>query len=128
MTDAIDMTMTTSALPTDRDLLRTEYSVEERERMLEKMKEVRDSFYCAAVRVGLHQFIEFAGFMGEFIKICETMHKDGVDFGTNDLQPKDYQMAYIAEKFDCIFGEALMQPEMREAFLGALGAKGGWKP
>jgi len=122
------MTMTTSVPETDRDLFRTEYSVEERERMLARMKEVRDSFYAAAVRVGLHQFIEFAGFMGEFIKICESMHRDGVDFGTNDLAPKDYQMMYVAEKFDCIFGEALMKPEMREAFIGTLALKGGWKP
>lgn len=121
-----DMTMTTSTPPTDRDLICTEYSTEERERMLARMTEIKDSFYVAAQRVGLHQFVEFAGLMNEYIKICETMHKNGIDFGTIDLQPKDYQMAYIGEKFDCIFGEALAKPEMRAAFIGVLASKGGW--
>ena len=123
-----DMTMTTSTPPTDRDLIRTEYSVEERERMLARMSEIAESFYRAAQRVGHHQFIEFAGFMNEYIKVCRRMHAEGVDFGTTDLAPRDYEMAYIAEKFDCIFGEALTKPETREAFLVALGSKGGWQP
>lgn len=128
MSDAPDMTMTTSTPPTDRDLIRTEYSVEERERMLARMTEIADSFYCAAQRVGHHQFIEFAGFMNEYIKVCRRMHAEGVDFGTTDLAPKNYEMEYIAEKFDCIFGEALMKPEMRAAFMSALASKGGWQP
>jgi hypothetical protein len=126
MSDAIDMTMTVSTRPTERDLIRTEYSVDERERMLARMMEIKDSFYAAAQRVGHHQFIEFAGFMAEYIKICARMHRDGVDFGTVELAPKHYEMEYVAEKFDCIFGGGLMEPVVREAFLGVLGAKGGW--
>lgn len=128
MTEAINPTIPPSMSQTERNVLRTEYSVEERERMLARMTEIAESFYRAACRVGHHQFIEFAGFLNEYIKICRRMHAEGVDFGTTELSPKDHEMAYIAEKFDCIFGEALMKSETREAFLGALGAKGGWGP
>jgi hypothetical protein len=126
MSDAIDMTMIVPT--TERDFVRTEYSPEERERMLARMKEIKDSFYAAAQRVGHHQFIEFAGFMSEYIKICERMHREGRDFGTTELDPKDHEMMYIAEKFDCIFGDALSKPGMRDAFMGALASKGGWQP
>jgi len=133
MSDAINMTMTTSTpaavlepVPTDRDVLRSEYSVEERERMLARMTEIKDSFYVAAQRVGHHQFIEFAGFMAEYIKVCARMHAEGVDFGTTELAPKHYEMEYLAEKFDCIFGDALTKLEMRDAFMGVLASKGGW--
>lgn len=94
--------------------------------MLARMTEIAESFYLAACRVGLHQFIEFAGFLNEYIKICGRMHSEGVDFGTTELDPKIHEMAYIAEKFDCIFGEAFCKPEMREVFMGALASKGGW--
>jgi hypothetical protein len=110
----------------DLNMFRSEYSAEERERMLEGMTEAKDAFYAMAVRVGHHQFIEFAGFMVEYIKICFEMHAAGIDFGTTELAPKVHEMAYIAEKFDCIFGDALVKPEARDAFLGALAAKGGW--
>jgi hypothetical protein len=126
MTEAINTTMPPSMPQTERDVMRTEYSAEERERMLARMAEIAESFYRAACRVGFHQFIEFAGLLNEHIKICKRMHTEGVDFGTTELDPKVHEMAYIAEKIDCIFGEALCKSETREAFLGALAAKGGW--
>ena len=102
------------------------YSAEERLAMLDKMRAARDAFYVSAVRVGYHQFVEIAGFMGELIKICEGMHEEGKDFGTNALVAKPHHMAYIAEKFDCIFGDALMSPEARHVFISTLALKGGW--
>lgn len=97
------------------------YSPEDRERMLAAMEVARDAFYAAAVRIGVHTYVEMAGFMGEFIKMCRDMHEEGVDFGTTPLRAAPHQLAYIAEKFDCIFGEALAEPEARIAFLRALG-------
>lgn len=85
------------------------------------MEDARDRFYVAAVRIGVHTYVEMAGFMGEFIKMCRDMHEEGIDFGTEPLRAKPHQLAYIAEKFDCIFGEALADPEAKSAFLQALG-------
>ncbi len=126
MTETINTTLPPSMPQTERDVLRTEYSAEERERMLARMTEIKDSFYYAAQRVGYHQFLEFVGFLSEFIKICRRMHAEGVDFGTMELSAKDYEMAYIAEKFDCIFGDVLCKPEMRGMFMDVLASKGGW--
>lgn len=126
-----DMTMMIPATsdpapPTEPELLRTGYGSEERERMLARMTEIKDSFYAAAQRVGHHQFLEFAGLMAEYIKACERMHGAGLDFGTTEVDLKAHEAMYVAEKFDCIFGQALANPKTREAFLGVLAVKGGW--
>jgi hypothetical protein len=124
---AADTTMTIPLDPTtEREFGRTEFAPEERERMLARMTEIKDSFYAAAQRAGHHQFLEFAGLMSEYIKACERMHRAGVDFGTVDVDLKEHEAEYIAEKLDCIFGQALVDKKTRAAFLGALAAKGGW--
>ena len=51
--------------PPDED--RTTYAFEERERMLADMAIAVNRFYESARRIGVHQFIEFAGFMNEAI-------------------------------------------------------------
>ena len=102
------------------DPLRHTYSPEEREDILTAMEIARDQFYAAATRIGIHPYVEMAGFMGEFIKMCRDMHEEGVDFGTSALRAKPHQLAYIAEKFDCIFGEALADPKARGMFIRAL--------
>jgi len=126
MTSSSPATDPTETVPTERELLRTGYSPEERGRVLARMREIKDSFYAAAQRAGHHQFLEFAGLMAEYIKACERMHGRGIDFATTELNLEAHEAAYIAEKLDCIFGEALTEPAAREAFLGVLGDKGGW--
>lgn len=95
--------------------------------MLVQMKVAKDAFYSMAVHIGQHQFVEFAGFMDAFIKLCEQMHGRDVNFVENALVADAIEMAYVAEKFDCIYGQALKNdPKARAAFLGALAELGGW--
>jgi hypothetical protein len=98
---------------------RYSYSPAEREKMLAEMTAASDAFYAAAVKVRFHQFVELTGFMNEIIKVCARMHKEGKDFGTEPLEPKDYEMEYICEKFDCIFGRALEDEKIRRVVLAA---------
>jgi hypothetical protein len=80
---------------------------------LAKMKAVSEDFYRSAVRVGWHQFLEFKGFMHEYLVMLEN--------GT----AKSYNGTYIAEKFDCIFGDwAREHSEFVQGFAGALANKG----
>jgi hypothetical protein len=65
--------------------------------------------------------------MNEMIKVCRRMHNEGVDFSTTALALKGYEAEYLAEKFDCIYGDALAESaEAREAFLSSLAKHGGW--
>jgi len=105
----------------------SEHSKEEREVILQKMEQASCVFYGMAASCGFHQFIEVTGFMNEMIKVCRRMHEEGIDFSTTSLALHHYEAAYIAEKFDCIFGDSLSDPETRKAFLSALAAKGGWE-
>ncbi len=105
----------------------TEYSPEERVVMLQKMQQLSDGFYSQATRIGCHAFIEFAGLMNEFIKVCADAHKKGQDFpfaNTHTGAPlpfQHYHLAYLAEKLNCIYGPGLMASEAnRRAFIGVL--------
>jgi hypothetical protein len=104
--------------------VQTEYTAEERREMIARMSHARDVFYRLAVGIGHHQFIEFAGLLGEYIKICEATHEAGRDFATGaPLEMKSHHGVYLAEKMDCIYGDAFARsPELRrtfvEAFLG----------
>lgn len=103
-----------------------EYSDTERENMLGKMRRARDLFYAHAVAIGHHQFIEFAGLMGEYIVICEATHREGRDFATGaPLAMRAHNAAYLAEKLDCIYGDAFaVDWELRRVFVDSfLGAR-----
>jgi hypothetical protein len=94
------------------------YSKEQLEKMIEQMHKASDDFYKTAKRIGFHQFIEFAGFMNEFIKCCESAAKAGIDFTTEHLPMEHYEAGYIGEKFDCIFGDTLREnPKLVRAFI-----------
>jgi len=94
---------------------------------LKGMEKAADVFYSMAQGTHVHQFLEVTGFMRELITMYRQALEAGIDFTDEELRPKPYQMAYIAEKFDCIFGTALAEsPEARGAFLQALEHKGGW--
>lgn len=102
------------------------YTAEEREMMLAKMKQASEIFYALAQQTRVHQFLEVTGFLNELIKVYKGMHDKGIDFGTQAAIPATHEMAYIAEKIDCIFGDALAVPELRKAFMDSLAQKGGW--
>lgn len=104
------------------------YSPEELATMLEKMKAVCQTFYWQAAHTGCHTFIEFAGLMNEFIKVCEQSADAGVDFANasthtgKPLVVYTYNAAYIVEKLDCIFGPTIKSsPEVRAEFAKILG-------
>lgn len=82
---------------------------DEQKAALEKMRETAESFYYSAIKIGVHPFIEFAGLMNEYIKVCVDAHNAGIDFSEcnrhagNHLPMRDYQIEYLNEKLDCIF-------------------------
>lgn len=78
---------------------------------LAKMQTASDAFYSAAVRIGVHSYIEFTGVMNEYIKACRCAHENGIDFTQcnahidgAELPMEDYMIKYINEKLTCIFG------------------------
>lgn len=86
------------------------YSPEELAKMIEQMEGVTQRFYNEAAAIGNHAFIEFCGLMGEYVKICRDTLKHGDDFTLANthtgipLAAAPYQIEYIFEKMDCIFG------------------------
>lgn len=82
----------------------------ERVTALTQMEQVVNGFYGAAVRIGNHPFIEFAGVMAAYVKSCRRAHEAGVDFtecnrhAGAELPMESFEVTYLAEKLDCIFG------------------------
>lgn len=103
------------------------HSPEERAAMLRGMHGASDAFYAAAIRIGCHAFIEFAGLMNEYIKICNRAHEQGIDFTESSahsgkpLPIATYEAAYLGEKLGCIYGPSLQAPENLRAFMRAAG-------
>jgi hypothetical protein len=102
------------------------YTKEELQEMIDKMKTASRLFYSLAQGTGVHQFIEFTGFMNEYIKICEQALAKGIDFTETSthtgtpLPMHDYEAAYIGEKFGCIFETAFNNdPALKEAFMSS---------
>jgi len=91
--------------------------------MIDRMHEVSDAFYAGAFRAGCHGFIEFCGLMNEYIKVCQQSLDGGVDFSSANTHSEKplvvhgYNINYIVEKIDCIFGPTIRaNPEARAAF------------
>lgn len=82
----------------------------EREFALKQMEQVVSGFYRAAIQIGNHPFIEFAGVMTAYVKSCQRAHDEGVDFtecnqhSGQALPMETFEVVYLAEKLDCIFG------------------------
>ena len=103
------------------------YTPEERAEMLRKMENVSNTFYRHAAAAGCHALIEFTGLMTEFIKVCDEAHREGKQFPFSNthsgvsLPFKPYQLAYLAEKLNCIYGPSLLSSEEgRHAFITTL--------
>lgn len=104
-----------------------DYSPAEREEMLAKMQSLSDRYYGSACAAGCHAFIEFAGLMNEFIKVCADAHRKGDQFPFSNthsgvaLPFKPYHLEYMAEKLNCIYGPSLLADENnRKAFVEAM--------
>jgi hypothetical protein len=91
------------------------------EEALNKMRAASSAFYGAAVRTGVHAFIEFTGLMNEFIAVCENTpgFMDANTHNGGALNVEAFQAAYLAEKLDCIYGPTFRKhPELARAVLG----------
>lgn len=82
---------------------------DEREVALKKMQQASNEFYRAAVHIGNHPFIEFAGLMNEYINACRDAHSKGIDFSECNrhsgpsLPLHPVRSDYLNEKLECIF-------------------------
>lgn len=103
------------------------YSDAELQIMIEKMDKVSSIFYSQAIQVGNHAFIEFCGLMQEYKNMCQETLKNGGDFTTCNthagiaLTVQPYQIEYLAEKLDCIYGPILQDETNRKIFFQAMG-------
>lgn len=83
---------------------------QERVEALRRMQGAVSRFYSEAVQIGNHPFIEFAGLMTAYVNSCRLAHAEGVDFTECNvhagrvLPMESFEIAYVAEKLDCIFG------------------------
>lgn len=103
------------------------YSSTERQEFIAKMDLATQAFYRTATSIGVHAFIEFAGLMGEFAKVCAEAERRGIDFtfaNTHTGQPLPFahwNAAYLAEKLNCIYGPSLLADEnARQRFIEVL--------
>jgi len=93
-----------------------DWSTEERAALIKAMTHAKDVFYGLAVKAGHHQFLEFAGLMHEYIKLCTEAHEAGQDFYSLPMQ--EHHAEYIAEKLECIYGSAIKHSiDLTRAFL-----------
>jgi len=105
----------------------TTFTFAERDAMIRGMIGASNAFYAAAIRIGNHPFIEFAGLMNEYIKVATRAHAQGIDFTESSthsgipLPMQTYEAAYIGEKLGCIYGPSLSRPDLFRKFLESMG-------
>lgn len=105
----------------------SDYAPSELAAMIDRMRAVSAAFYRGAVQTNVHGFVEFCGLMNKYIDVCERARLDGIDFtaatvhGEVDLPVERHDIAYLAEKFACIFAPMMFaNPEMWGAFKAAV--------
>ena len=94
--------------------------------LLVRMREASTVFYSHAFVIGVHPFIEFTGFMNEYIKICGEALAADIDFAEvsihhgGKLPMHPHEADYLGEKFGCIFATTFHDnPQLLERFLRA---------
>jgi len=94
-------------------------SERERRIALERMDQAISRFYSAAVQIGNHPFIEFAGVMTAYQKSCQRAHDAGIDFtecnqhAGRELPMESFGVEYLDEKLNCIIGNRIT-PQVSE--------------
>lgn len=89
------------------------HTPEQQKTMLAGMRAAAKDFYVAAALTQCHAFVEFAGLMNEYIKICARALEQGKDFTETNIHTGEaltieaYEAAYLREKLECIFGTSL---------------------
>lgn len=91
-----------------------------------KLRTTKDIFYDLAVRTGLHPFVEFAGLMSVYSNLIEMnakkMTDDELPYNYGVIrEAEDHKIEYIAEKFDCIFGQLFEGKTNQDIFMKAMG-------
>lgn len=82
-------------------------------RMIDDMQETVDRFYFMAIGLGNHPFVEWAGLMNEYVKMCHFALADGIDFTRCNIHSEQalpihpVNTDYLAEKARCIFGKSI---------------------
>jgi len=99
---------------------------EELEKSLGDAGNIKDIFYMRARATELHPFVEFAGMMSIWIDMVKTsadqMTDEQLPFDWGRISvAKDGQVKYLAEKFDCIFGDLFRDENLRKIFLEEMG-------
>lgn len=96
--------------------MKDNYTRDERKALLEGMQRISDAYYSMSASLGVHPFIEFAGLMNEFIKLCYAAEAAGDEtwpfastHSGRSLPMKSFHVLYLAEKLDCIYGPSLRQ-------------------
>ena len=83
------------------------------EESLLRMQAIINQFYREAVYANCHPFIEFAGLMEEYVKVCRHNLERGIDFrechghSNMQLQFESWHLNYLTQKWGCIFNGAL---------------------
>jgi hypothetical protein len=99
--------------------LATDYSQADRAKLADKMEATTDGFYFLAAQIGHHQFLEFAGLMREYVKLCRASNEAGHGFSFGPVL-KDYHAKYIGEKMGCIYGDELLKrPDLIKEFMAS---------
>ncbi len=101
--------------------------LERRQELLEKLRQMQNlsnMFYDISRSIQVHTYIEFTGFLNEYIQLCRCALEKDIDFtetsahnSQRELPIEEYQAAYIGEKFGCVFKRWLANPEILRAFL-----------
>jgi len=97
------------------------------EEILDVMAAWVEGSYWSAFSLGLgtyaHACIEFNGLMSVYVNACRRAHAEGKEWkhankhSKKGLPLRDVDVIYLAEKFDCIFGETFKaNPELWELF------------
>lgn len=100
---------------------------EELKETLQQMQKLSDDFYLRTIQLYCHPFIEFTGFLNQYIQMCRRTLESGVDFtelnghSGRGLAMDEIDADYIFEKFNCIFGPSMQKvPNIVDIFTKSL--------
>jgi len=86
------------------------------EESLDRMEVAAEQFYMLATATNCHAYIEFAGLLREYCKVCRENLARGIDFRELNGHPSQrmkiqpHEINYFNEKLKCIF-QGLLQVE-----------------